>query len=153
MPHSLLHSVGRGYSDFCAAMCAVGIGAREVQIWKEVDGIFTADPSKVLSARLLATVTCEEAAELTYFGSEVCIPDLCSSPALSISLICVDIPRYAVICYIDFRCSDSGHSSLDNGTFTEGQDTSTIEERQESLRRWNHYISFQVSRLICPRRT
>ena len=71
MPHSLLHSVGRGYSDFCAAMCAVGIGAREVQIWKEVDGIFTTDPRKVPSARLLATVTCEEAAELTYFGSEV----------------------------------------------------------------------------------
>ena len=80
MPHSLLHSVGRGYSDFCAAMCAVGIGAREVQIWKEVDGIFTADPSKVLSARLLATVTCEEAVELTYFGSEVCNRALFSFP-------------------------------------------------------------------------
>ena len=52
-------------------MCAVGVGARELQIWKEVDGIFTADPSKVPSARLLATVTSEEAVELTYFGSEV----------------------------------------------------------------------------------
>lgn len=83
MPHSLLHSVGRGYSDFCAAMCAVGIGAREVQIWKEVDGIFTTDPSKVPSARLLATVTCEEAAELTYFGSEVRDPGLLSFPVIS----------------------------------------------------------------------
>lgn len=34
-------------------------------------GIFTADPRKVRSARLLATVTSEEAAELTYYGSEV----------------------------------------------------------------------------------
>ena len=67
-------------------MCAVGIGAREVQIWKEVDGIFTADPSKVLSARLLATVTCEEAAELTYFGSEVCKPGLCYFLVLSTTL-------------------------------------------------------------------
>lgn len=53
-------------------MCAVGVGARELQIWKEVDGVFSADPSKVAAARLLATITEVEAAELTYFGSEVC---------------------------------------------------------------------------------
>ena len=72
MPSSLLDSTGRGYSDLCAAMCASGLGARELQVWKEVDGIFTADPRAVPSARLLATVTLEEAAELTFFGSEVC---------------------------------------------------------------------------------
>ena len=86
MPESLLHGVGRGYSDVCAAMCAVGIGARELQIWKEVDGIFTADPSKVPSARLLATVTSEEAAELTYYGSEVCLYSL-FSPSSQILLL------------------------------------------------------------------
>lgn len=71
MPDSLLQTVGRGYSDLCAAMCAVAVGAEELQIWKEVDGIFTADPRKVPSARLLSTVTAEEATELTYYGSEV----------------------------------------------------------------------------------
>lgn len=71
MPDSLLKTVGRGYSDLCAAMSAVGIGAVELQIWKEVDGIFTADPRKVPAARLLSTVTPEEATELTYYGSEV----------------------------------------------------------------------------------
>ena len=71
MPAGLLQSVGRGYSDLWAAMCAVGVGARELQLWKEVDGIFTADLSKVPSARLLAMVTSEEAVELTYFGSEI----------------------------------------------------------------------------------
>jgi aspartate kinase len=71
MPTSLLTSVGRGYSDLCAAMCAVGTFASELQIWKEVDGIFTADPRKIPSARLLPTVTLEEASELTYYGSEV----------------------------------------------------------------------------------
>lgn len=71
MPYSLIKTVGRGYSDLCAAMCAVGIDAQELQIWKEVDGIFTADPSKVPSARLLATVTPEETMELTFYGSEV----------------------------------------------------------------------------------
>ena len=74
MPYSLIDGVGRGYSDLCAAMCAVGVGAQELQIWKEVDGIFTADPSKVPSARLLATVTPEEAMELTFYGSEVFDP-------------------------------------------------------------------------------
>ncbi|OHW98028.1 aspartate kinase [Colletotrichum incanum] len=74
MPDSLLKNVGRGYSDLCAAMCAVGTKAAELQIWKEVDGIFTADPRKVPSARLLLTVTPEEATELTYYGSEVIHP-------------------------------------------------------------------------------
>lgn len=71
MPYSLLQSVGRGYSDFCAALCSVAVSATELQIWKEVDGIFTADPRKIPSAKLLATVTLEEASELTYYGSEV----------------------------------------------------------------------------------
>ncbi|EED13993.1 aspartate kinase, putative [Talaromyces stipitatus ATCC 10500] len=74
MPNSLLRCVGRGYSDLCGAMCAAGLNAIEYQIWKEVDGIFTADPRKVPSARVLATVTAEEAAELTFFGSEVIHP-------------------------------------------------------------------------------
>jgi aspartate kinase len=74
MPNSLLKSVGRGYSDLCAAMCAVATSASELQIWKEVDGIFTADPRKIPSARLLPTITLEEASELTYYGSEVIHP-------------------------------------------------------------------------------
>ncbi|SCV70019.1 BQ2448_1413 [Microbotryum intermedium] len=74
VPGSLLAQVGRGYSDLCAALCAVGVGASELQVWKEVDGIFTADPRKVPTARLLSTITPEEAAELTYYGSEVIHP-------------------------------------------------------------------------------
>ncbi|KAL7931213.1 Aspartate/glutamate/uridylate kinase [Trichoderma chlorosporum] len=63
--------IGRGYTDLCAALCAVGLKAEELQIWKEVDGIFTADPSKVPTARLLPSITPSEAAELTFYGSEV----------------------------------------------------------------------------------
>jgi aspartate kinase len=74
MPGSLIRSVSRGYTDLCAALCAVALNAEELQIWKEVDGIFTADPRKIKAARLLATVTTEEAAELTYYGSEVIHP-------------------------------------------------------------------------------
>lgn len=63
--------IGRGYTDLCAALCAVGLKAEELQVWKEVDGIFTADPNKVPTARLLSTITPAEAAELTFYGSEV----------------------------------------------------------------------------------
>lgn len=63
--------IGRGYTDLCAALCAVGVKAEELQVWKEVDGIFSADPSKVPTARLLSSITPSEAAELTFYGSEV----------------------------------------------------------------------------------
>ncbi|KAJ6787576.1 hypothetical protein PWT90_00659 [Aphanocladium album] len=72
VPGSLIDGdIGRGYTDLCAALCAVGLKAEELQIWKEVDGIFTADPSKVPTARLLTSITPSEAAELTFYGSEV----------------------------------------------------------------------------------
>lgn len=74
VPGGLINGVGRGYTDFCAALTAVALNAEELQIWKEVDGIFTADPRKVPTARLLSIITPEEAAELTYYGSEVIHP-------------------------------------------------------------------------------
>lgn len=72
VPGSLMDGdIGRGYTDLCAALVAVGLKAQELQIWKEVDGIFTADPTKVPTARLLTSITPSEAAELTFYGSEV----------------------------------------------------------------------------------
>ncbi|PPQ88571.1 hypothetical protein CVT25_009951 [Psilocybe cyanescens] len=74
VPGSLLRQVGRGYTDLCSALLAVGLEASELQIWKEVDGIFTADPRKVPTARLISVISPDEAAELTYYGSEVVHP-------------------------------------------------------------------------------
>ncbi|TQB69170.1 Aspartokinase [Monascus purpureus] len=74
VPGGLLDQIGRGYTDLCAALVAVGIHAKELQVWKEVDGIFTADPRKVPTARLLPAITPAEAAELTFYGSEVIHP-------------------------------------------------------------------------------
>jgi aspartate kinase len=74
VPGSLLTQVGRGYTDFLSALLAVGLEASELQIWKEVDGIFTADPRKVPTARLVSVISPDEAAELTYYGSEVVHP-------------------------------------------------------------------------------
>jgi aspartate kinase len=69
-----LETIGRGYTDLTAALIAVACKASELQIWKEVDGIFTADPRKVTQAQKIASITPEEAAELTYYGSEVIHP-------------------------------------------------------------------------------
>ncbi|KAJ3872208.1 Aspartate/glutamate/uridylate kinase [Lentinula edodes] len=74
IPGSLLTQVGRGYTDLLSALLSVGLEASELQIWKEVDGIFTADPRKVPTARLLPIISPDEAAELTYYGSEVVHP-------------------------------------------------------------------------------
>ena len=74
IPSGIIHSIGRGYTDFTAALIATGIRAKELQIWKEVNGIYTADPKKVNTAKVLTRITPAEASELTYFGSEVIHP-------------------------------------------------------------------------------
>lgn len=72
VPGGLLDGeIGRGYTDLCASLIAISLNAEELQVWKEVDGIFTADPTKVPTARLLPTINPAEAAELTFYGSEV----------------------------------------------------------------------------------
>jgi aspartate kinase len=67
----VLSQIGRGYTDFCASIICMGLQAEELQVWKEVEGIFTADPSKVPSAKMLPVISSEEASELTFHGSEV----------------------------------------------------------------------------------
>jgi aspartate kinase len=67
-------TLGRGGSDLSATLIAASCGALEAQIWKDVDGILTADPRIVKKARPVETVTYEEAAELAYFGAQVLHP-------------------------------------------------------------------------------
>ena len=71
LPDDLLTSVGRGYTDLCASLLASGLQATELQIWKEVEGFYTADPRRVPSARLTSSITPYEALELTSNGSEI----------------------------------------------------------------------------------
>ncbi|MDR2369885.1 MAG: aspartate kinase, partial [Treponema sp.] len=67
-------TLGRGGSDLSATIIAAACGAEEVQVWKDVDGILTADPRIVKNARPVDTVTYDEAAELAYFGAQVLHP-------------------------------------------------------------------------------
>lgn len=63
--------MGRNGSDYAAAAIAAALDARSLQIWKDVDGFFTADPRIVASAKCLEEVSYEEAMELSSFGAKV----------------------------------------------------------------------------------
>jgi len=67
-------TLGRGGSDLSATMIAAACKAEEVQVWKDVDGILTADPRIVKKARPVEAVSYEEASELAYFGAQVLHP-------------------------------------------------------------------------------
>ena len=67
-------TLGRGGSDFTASIVGAGIGAEEIQIWTDVDGIMTADPSVVPEARRVRQLSFAEASELAYFGARVLHP-------------------------------------------------------------------------------
>ena len=67
-------TLGRGGSDLTASIVGAGLGAEEIQIWTDVDGIMTADPSVVPEARRLRRLSFAEASELAYFGARVLHP-------------------------------------------------------------------------------
>jgi aspartate kinase len=67
-------TLGRGGSDFTAAIVGAGIGAEEIEIWTDVDGMMTADPNSVPGAHRLRVISFAEAAELAYFGAKVLHP-------------------------------------------------------------------------------
>ncbi|HEV8242319.1 MAG TPA: bifunctional aspartate kinase/homoserine dehydrogenase I [Thermoanaerobaculia bacterium] len=73
-PDGELVTLGRGGTDFSAALLARSLDADAVTLWKEVDGLMTADPKSVDGARVLAALHYREAAELAYYGAKVLHP-------------------------------------------------------------------------------
>jgi aspartate kinase len=67
-------TLGRGGSDYSAAIIGAGLDADEVWVWSDVDGILTADPNIVPQARTLIELSYAEAADLAYFGADVLHP-------------------------------------------------------------------------------
>ena len=67
-------TLGRGGSDLTASLAGAALGAEEVQIWTDVDGVMTADPTLIPSARSLSVLSLLEASELAYFGGRVLHP-------------------------------------------------------------------------------
>ena len=67
-------TLGRGGSDFSAAIVGAGCDVEEIQIWTDVDGMMTTDPRMVPDAKRVKTISYSEAAELAYFGAKVLHP-------------------------------------------------------------------------------
>ena len=67
-------TLGRGGSDYSAAIIGAALGAREIQIWTDVSGVLTADPRVVPDAQTIPVLSYQEAAELAYFGAKVLHP-------------------------------------------------------------------------------
>jgi aspartate kinase len=79
-------TLGRGGSDFTASLLGAALGAARVEIWTDVNGLMTADPRIVPSARTLRAASYEEAAELATFGARVL------HPATALPLVRAGIP-------------------------------------------------------------
>jgi aspartate kinase len=67
-------TLGRGGSDYTAALVGAALEAREIQIWTDVPGVLTADPRVVPAAATIPRLSFAEAAELAYFGAKVLHP-------------------------------------------------------------------------------
>src|SRR5207248_2018133 len=73
-PEGVTTTLGRGGSDFTASIVGAGIDAEEIQIWTDVDGMLTADPTILPGGHRVKTISFAEAAELAYFGAKVLHP-------------------------------------------------------------------------------
>jgi len=83
-------TIGRGGSDFSAALVGAGLGAERIEIWTDVDGILTTDPRICKEARRIKVISFDEAAELAYFGAKVL------HPATVLPAIHKNIPVYVL---------------------------------------------------------
>ena len=73
-PDGVITTLGRGGSDYTAAIIGAALRVDEVIFWKDVDGVMTADPKLVAEARPIPRMSYEEVMELAYFGAKVIHP-------------------------------------------------------------------------------
>ena len=83
-------TLGRGGSDFTAAIVGAGLGAERIDIWTDVDGMMTTDPSLCPDAHRIKVLSFDESAELAYFGAKVL------HPATLLPAIQKNIPVYVL---------------------------------------------------------
>lgn len=74
IPGGIIKAVGRGYSDFTAALVGKACKAKEIQIWTDVSGILSTDPRIVHTAHVIPHLSFDEATELANFGAKVIHP-------------------------------------------------------------------------------
>jgi aspartate kinase len=88
-PSGVVTTLGRGGSDYTAALLGAALGAESIEIWTDVDGMLTADPRLVPTARLVDRLSFDEASELASFGAKVLHPATVA-PAVRLGIpVCV----------------------------------------------------------------
>ena len=83
--HGIITTLGRGGSDYTASLLGAALGAEEIEIWTDVDGMLTADPRVVPDARLIDRIRFDEASELASFGAKVLHPSTIA-PAVRVGI-------------------------------------------------------------------
>jgi len=83
-------TIGRGGSDYSAAIVGAGLDVARIEIWTDVDGMLTTDPNICPDARRIKLISFDEAAELAYFGAKVL------HPATVLPAIQKNIPVYVL---------------------------------------------------------
>lgn len=73
-PDGVTTTLGRNGSDYTASILGAGVRAETIEIWTDVDGVYSADPRFVRSAFVLPEISYQEAMELSYFGAKVIHP-------------------------------------------------------------------------------
>ena len=73
-PNKAITTLGRGGSDYTAAIVAAALEASSLEIWTDVSGIMTADPNHVINARVIPHISYQEVMELSHFGAKVIYP-------------------------------------------------------------------------------
>lgn len=73
-PNQTTTTLGRGGSDYTAAIAAAALDAKILEIWTDVSGIMTADPNNVTNAKIISHISYQEAMELSHFGAKVIYP-------------------------------------------------------------------------------
>jgi len=89
-PQGTITTIGRGGSDFSAAIVGAGLDSSVIEIWTDVDGMMTTDPNLCPGARRIKVISFDEAAELAYFGAKVL------HPATVLPAIQKNIPVYVL---------------------------------------------------------
>lgn len=89
-PEGVTTTLGRGGSDYSAAIVGAALSADAIEIWTDVEGMLTTDPRLCPRAQRIHTISFDEAAELAYFGAKVL------HPATLIPAIQRDIPVYVL---------------------------------------------------------
>ncbi len=114
-------TLGRGGSDFSAAIVGACLGASEIQIWTDVDGMLTADPRIVKNPQVVPHLSFAEASELAYFGAKVLHPaTIQPAVARNIPVRILNSHRAHRARHADHRRAAESRSAVDGGRVEEG---------------------------------